>query len=224
LGLLAPQPCISLLAHALDLGLTCLAALLVYAIARRLDQPAFVGLLAAVFVAWFTDESMISMEGSNPTKLTLVPSTLAMYAYIRALDTNPVGRWWAVAAGGAGMLAGLAKQPGLLTLVAMVAYTLTGSPRGDRRRVCLGLGIGAVVVLLAVCLYLWRIGSLAGFVDEAWLYNGQRFLIGYWQTPAGLTSPATRIDHVATESAGLLFVGAARNSSVDRVALHQTRS
>ena len=39
-GVLAPQPCVSLLAHALDLGLTCLGALLVYAIARRLDQPA----------------------------------------------------------------------------------------------------------------------------------------------------------------------------------------
>ena len=77
-GVLAPQPCVSLFAHALDLGLTCLAAFLVYAIARRLGQPAFVGLLAAVFVAWFTDESMMSMEGSNPTKLTLVPSTLAM--------------------------------------------------------------------------------------------------------------------------------------------------
>ena len=207
-GVLAPQPCVSLFAHALDLGLTCLAAFLVYAIARRLGQPAFVGLLAAVFVAWFTDESMISMEGSNPTKLTLVPSTLAMYAFIRALDANAGGRWWAVLAGGAGMLAGLAKQPGLITLVALFTYTFTGSLRGARQTLCLGLGTGAGAVLAAVCLYLWRIGSLAGFVDEAWLYNVQRFLIGYWQTPAGLTSPATRIDHVATESAGLLFVGA----------------
>jgi hypothetical protein len=197
-----------LLAHGLDLALTCLTALLAYAIARRLHQPVFVGVLAAVFVAWFTGESMISMEGSNPTKLTLVPSTLAMYAFIRALETPRSSRTWTLAAGGAAMLAGLAKQPGLMTLVALLAYTLIGAPKAERRRLSLGIVAGAVVVLAAVCFYLWRIGSLAGFLDEAWLYNVQRFVIGYWQTPAGLTSPATRIDHIATDAAGLLFVGA----------------
>src|SRR5712691_9210598 len=78
-GTLAPQPCISLLAHALDFGLTCLAALLVYAIARALGLRTAVGVLASLFVVWFANASMISMEGSNPTKLTLVPSTLAVY-------------------------------------------------------------------------------------------------------------------------------------------------
>src|SRR5439155_20526418 len=77
-----------------------------------------------------------------------------------------------------------------------------------RRGLCIRVAIGAGVVLLVTCIYLWRVGSLAGFLDEAWLYNAQRFLIGYWQTPAGLTSPATRIDRVAAQAAGLLFVGA----------------
>ena len=83
---------------------------------------------------------------------------------------------------------GAAQQPGLITLVVLFAYTLTGPVRGERRRLCLELGAGAMVVLVATCLFLWRIGSLAGFMDEAWLYNVQRFLIGYWQTPAGLIS------------------------------------
>src|SRR5579859_4250217 len=82
-GTLAPQPCISLLAHTFDLAVTCLAALVVYAIARRLGQPVLVGLLAAVFVVWFANESMISMEGSNPTKLTMLPGAVAVYAFIR---------------------------------------------------------------------------------------------------------------------------------------------
>src|SRR5205823_4819475 len=60
-GILAPQPCVSLLAHTLDLGLTCLAGALAYLIARRLELPAFVGVLAAVFIAWFANVSMISM-------------------------------------------------------------------------------------------------------------------------------------------------------------------
>src|SRR4030088_2007584 len=93
-GALAPQPCVSLLEHAFDLGLTCLAGLLAYAIARRLELSTLVGLIAAVLIAWFTNVSMISMEGSNPTKLTLVPSTLAVYAFVRALDHNRAAGWW----------------------------------------------------------------------------------------------------------------------------------
>jgi hypothetical protein len=207
-GSLAPQPCIGLLAHSLDLALTCVAAWLVYAIARRLELRPFFGVIAAVLVAWFSNASMISMEGSTPTKLTLVPSSLAVYAYLRALPRAHLG--WAGLAGAAGILAGLAKQPGLLTLVALIAYTLPAAVRGvpGARRVSAGMALGALVLLAPVLLYLALIGSLAGFVDQAWRYNAERFLIGYWQTPAGLASPATRIDRVATEAAGLLFVGA----------------
>ena len=212
-GTLAPQPCISLLAHAFDLALTCLTALVVYALARRLGQPALVGLLAAVFVVWFANESMISMEGSNPTKLTMLPGALAVYAFTRARASSAISWPWAILAGAAGLTAGLAKQPGLMTLIALFAYTLPGLFRGAAsapraRRLCLGMAAGALVAVIAVMLIMARSGSLGGFIDNAWIYNSQRFLIGYWQTPAGLASPSARIDRVATQAAGLLFVGA----------------
>jgi hypothetical protein len=63
-------------------------------------------------------------------------------------------------------------------------------------------------VLAPTLVYLGAIGSLRGFVQQPWGYNTDRILIGYWQAPAGLTSPATRIDHIVTDAAGLLFVGA----------------
>ena len=206
-GTLAPQPCISLLAHGLDLGLSWIAALLVYAIARAAGLGAGVGVLASVFVAWFANASMISMEGSNPTKLTLVPSTLAVYAFLRSLNSQRAPLAWGFVAGVAGLSAGLAKQPGLMTLVALFAYALPRAFRAApaRRRV-VAMSLGAMVAAVAAMLFLWRVGSLGAFVDQAWRYNAERFLIGYWQTPAGLTSPATRIDRVLTEAAALLFV------------------
>ena len=75
-------------------------------------------------------------------------------------------------------------------------------------RLLAGMGAGALVVIALTLAYLAVIGSLGGFLDQAWRYNAERFLIGYWQTPAGLTSPATRVDRVAAEAAGLLFVAA----------------
>src|SRR5260370_9337846 len=70
------------------------------------------------------------------------------------------------------------------------------------------MALGALALLAPILLYLGLIGSLGGFIDQAWRYNAERFLSGYWQTPAGLASPATRIDRIATEAAALLFVGA----------------
>jgi hypothetical protein len=208
-GMLAPQPCIGLLAHALDFGLSCIAALLVYSIARAMGLRAGVGVLASVFVVWFANASMISMEGSNPTKLTLVPSTLAVYTYVRSLGSGRAQAGWAFVAGVAGLFAGFAKQPGLMTLVALFAYALPAAFHADAaRRRLLMMTLGAVSAALATAFGLWRVGSLGAFIDEAWRYNAERFLIGYWQTPAGLTSPATRIDHVLTEAAALLFIGA----------------
>jgi hypothetical protein len=205
---LAPQPCVGLAAHGLDVTLTFATAGLSYAIARQLGLRRLVGVLAALFVVWFANESMISMEGSTPTKLTLLPSALAVYSYLRALDGGR--RAWALLAGAAAMLAVLAKQPGLMTLVALVAFLLPGLLRGGaaERRVLVGLGVGGALVLLPTVAYMAWIGSLAGFWDQPWVYNLQRLVAGYWQTPAGLTSPATRIDRVVLQSAGLLFVGA----------------
>jgi hypothetical protein len=207
-GPLVPQPCISLLAHTFDLGLTFVTAWLVYAIARRLGLRPLFGLLAAVAVVWFANESMISMEGSTPTKLTLVPSTLAVYAYLRAFPTGHLG--WAILAGGAAMLGVMAKQPALMTLFTLFACLAPGVVRGcgPQRRVLAGLGVGLVVVLVPFLAYLAIVGSLGGFLDQPWRYNLERLVVGYWQTPAGLTSPATRVDRVAGQSAGLLFVAA----------------
>ena len=207
-GTLAPQPCISVLAQVLDLALTCVAGWLAYAIARRLELRPLVGVIAALLVAWFANASMISMEGSTPTKLTLVPSTLAVYAYLRVERRGRLG--WAIVSGAAGMLAGFAKQPGLLTLLALLAFSLPGLLRGDgtARRTLAGGGLGVFIVLVPTLTYIGAIGSLGGFLDQAWRYNAERFINGYWQTPAGLFSPATRIDRVATEAAGVLFVSA----------------
>jgi hypothetical protein len=207
-GTLVPQPCIGVLAHAIDLALTCITAGLVYAIARRLALRPLVGVFAALLVVWFANESMISMEGSTPTKLTLVPCTLAVYAYLRAMPDGRLG--WAVLAGAAAMLGVLTKQPALVTLAALAAYTLPGVFRGSppARRVLIGLGFGAVVVLAPAIVYFAAIGALGGFVAQPWTYNLERFVVGYWQSSAGLTSPATRIDRVVGDAGGLLFVGA----------------
>jgi len=207
-GTLVPQPCISVLAHTFDLLLTCITAGLVYAIARRLELRPLLGVFAGLLVVWFANESMISMEGSTPTKLTLVPCTLAVYAYLRAMPDGRLG--WAFLAGVAAMLGVLTKQPALVTLVALVAYTLPGVIRGElpARRVLLGLGFGALVVLLPVIVYFASVGALGGFVAQPWTYNLERFVVGYWQSSAGLTSPTTRIDRVVADAGGLLFVGA----------------
>jgi hypothetical protein len=100
-----------------------------------------------------------------------------------------------------------------MTLIALYAYSVPAifgsrATAAHAMRICLALSAGVVGAAALTALFLWRIGSLGGFVDQTWRYNAERFLIGYWQTPAGLTSPATRIDRVATEAAGLLFVGA----------------
>jgi hypothetical protein len=199
---------VGLVDHALDLLLTFVTAGLSYAIARRLGLRPLVGVLAALFVVWFANESMISMEGGTPTKLTLVPGTLAIYATLRALDRGSFG--WSLLAGIAAMAAVMAKQPGLMTLITMLLFIAPGLLRGGRveRRFVLGVAGGGLLVLLPTVAYMAWIGSLQGFWDQPWGYNLARLVSGYWQTPAGLTSPATRIDRVVAQSAGLLFVGA----------------
>src|SRR5947207_924502 len=82
-------------------------------------------------------------------KLPLVPSTLAVYAYIRSLGSGRGLAGWAFVSGVAGLSAGLAKQPGLMTLVALFAYTLPSAFRADAaRRRLLALSLGAVAAAL----------------------------------------------------------------------------
>jgi hypothetical protein len=206
---LTPQPCVSTLANLLDLTLTFVAAGLTYGIARRLDFRPTIGAFAALLVVWFANESMISMEGSTPTKLTLVPSTLAVFAYLRSQPNGRIG--WALVSGSTAMLGVLTKQPALMTLLAIVVDMLPGLVRGARseRRLLLGFSAGALIVLAPALAYLGWIGSLGGFLDQPWSYNLERFVAGYWQTPGRFTAPATRIDLVVRESGGLLFIGAA---------------
>jgi hypothetical protein len=95
-------------------------------------------------------------------------------------------------------------------LIAMLIYLAPGVVRGraPERTILGGLVLGGVVVLVPTVVYLAAIGSLQGSWSQPWVYNLQRLVGGYWQTPAGLTSPATRVDRVVAQSAGLLFVGA----------------
>jgi hypothetical protein len=203
-----PQPCVSTVAHLLDLTLTFVAAGLSCGIARRLGFRLAVGAFAALLVVWFANESMISMEGSTPTKLTLVPSTLAVFAYLRSAPEGRIG--WSIVSGAAAMLAVLAKQPALMTLLTIVVAMLLGVFRGTRaeRRLLRGFGAGALIVLAPVLAYMGWVGSLGPFLDQAWRYNLERFGAGYWQSAAGLTAPATRIDGVVSQSGGVLFIGA----------------
>lgn len=205
---LTPQPCVSTIAHLLDLALTFVAAGLSYLIARRLGFGRAISALAAVLVVWFANESMISMEGSTPTKLTLVPCTLAILAYVRSVQTGRIG--WSIVSGAAAMVGVLVKQPALMTLLTILVAMLPGVARGARaeRRLLLGFGGGALIVLVPVLAYMASIGALGGFLDQPWTYNLERFVAGYWQTGKGLSTPATRIDLVVRESGGLLFVGA----------------
>jgi hypothetical protein len=109
------------------------------------------------------------------------------------------------------MLAVLAKQPALMTLftlLAAVGFGVDRDARGGERRLLLTFAIGGLLVLAPVLAYLAWIGSLGGFLDQPWRYNLERLVAGYWQTPAGLMTPATRIDGVVSQSGGLLFVGA----------------
>ena len=207
-GAFVPQPCVNLVAQGLDLALTFVTAGLVYAIARQLELRPLTGVFAALMVVWFANESMISMEGGTPTKLTLVPCTLAVYVYLRALPEGHLG--WAILAGAAALLGVLTKQPALVTLAALVAYSIPGLIRGapEPRRAILGLTLGVAAVLVPTLMFFAATGALGGFLDQPWVYNVERFVVGYWQTPAGLSSPATRIDRIASDAAGVLFVGA----------------
>src|SRR6266851_1175724 len=112
---LTPPSCIGLVAHGMDLLLSVLTALVVGGIARRSGGSACVTGCAALLVVGFADQVMLSQEGNNPSTLTLLPSSLAVWAYLGHVQAGRGSRG-ALLAGVAGAIAGLAKQPALLTL------------------------------------------------------------------------------------------------------------
>src|SRR5215469_16935135 len=106
---LAPQSCTGLAAHLLDLLLSVATGLLAAAIVVRCRGSTAAAAVAALLTVGFADQAMLSQEGSNPSKLTLVPSTLAVWAYLHSLDSpRPVAT--AAFAGALAAVGGLAKQ------------------------------------------------------------------------------------------------------------------
>jgi hypothetical protein len=194
---IAPQSCTGLVAHSLDLLLSVVAALVVAAMVRRGGGSTATAAVAALLVVGFADQVMLSQEGSNPSKLTLVPTSVAVWAYLASEDEHG-GRCWALLAGTAGTIAGLAKQPALLTLAALVG---DAAWRRDRTRMTsLLLGSGATLAIVYGALA--AVGSLEGFVAQTWIYNLERTVSGYFVNPA--KPPVIGLDRVLLESAGTL--------------------
>jgi hypothetical protein len=194
---LAPQSCTGLAAHVVDLLLSVASALVVAAIARRCGGSRATAAVAALLVVGFADQTLLSQEGSNPSKLTLLPSSLAIWAYLGSLADDRPWRH-ALLAGAAAAVAGLAKQPALLTLVALAGHAAW---RRDSTRL-IGLLIGTATTLAVAGVALAAAGSFDGFVAEAWVYNVERVLLGYFVHPA--KPPVIGLDRVLAESAGAL--------------------
>jgi hypothetical protein len=121
---------------------------------------------------------------------------------VRSLGSGR-GAAWAVLAGVAAATAGFAKQPALLTLVALLAHATWSR---DRRRGA-ALLAGASLTSASLCAGLAAVGSLDGFVAQAWVYNIQRTLDGYFLHPS--KDPEITLGRVLTEGAGSLVVLAA---------------
>jgi hypothetical protein len=217
-----PLPCVGQVAGWLDLAATLVCGVLTYLAARAAGGVADaaeaapgcptgrgVGWLAALQVVYFANLAMLSVGGSVPSKLTLVPSVLALWAYLRARRSD--GRGWPPLAGAAGVVAVLAKQPALLTLVALgtaAAWEATRSPAAVRR--LRGLVAGVVGTAALALAWLAAAGGLGGFLDQAWGYNLARVVAGNWHAAAeGLTAPSVfRLDGVVRDALALPVVGA----------------
>lgn len=196
------------LAHVLDGALSVAVAGIVGATARRLGSSNGVSAVAAVLTVGFANLSMFSQEGSTPTKLALLPSTLAVWSYIRASGDSRNSWRWALLAGAAGGAAMLSKQPAVLTLVALAGHATWLRAR-SRHNHLLPLLAGAATVIGVSLAYLGWIGAFGAFVDQVLTYNLQRVLLGYWHSADGLRAPAIRLDRIIREAAAALFIMAA---------------
>lgn len=204
------------LAHQADVVLSAAAAACVWWTARELGVRSGAAILAAIVTAAFANMSMFSQEGSNPTKLVLLPSTLAMCAYARGL-TRPDHRVrWFVLAGALATVAMLAKQPAALLLAGLLAHATWHASRGHRveRRFAAARALlgGAGLVALATAGIFLALGGLGEFIGQALTYNLDRILLGYWHSAQGIKTPTFRLDRVVRESSGaalfaLTFIG-----------------
>jgi hypothetical protein len=154
---------------------------------------------------------MLSVGGSVPDKLTLAPSLLALWAWLRAQQSNHLA--WPVVSGVAAVVAMLAKQPALLTLIALgsaaVWDTRPGQPAAKKRLVGFAGGVAGAVLLTVGWLAAVGPAALGGFVDQVWAYNLTRVAAGNWHAAAaGLTEPSVfRLDNVARDALALPLVG-----------------
>jgi hypothetical protein len=206
-----PLPCPGQVASWLDVALTLVCGLLTYAAARAAGGSARVGWVAALLVVYFTNLAMLSVGGSVPDKLTLAPSLLALWAWLRSQQPDRVA--WPVVSGVAAVVAVLAKQPALLTLVALgsaaVWDTRLGQPAAKKRLVGFAVGVAAAVLVTVGWLAVVGPAALGGFVDQVWAYNLTRVVAGNWHAAAaGLTEPSVfRLDNVARDALALPLVG-----------------
>jgi hypothetical protein len=196
------------LAHVLDGALSVAAAGFVGGIARRLGSSAGVAAVAALLTVVFANLSMFSQEGSTPTKLALLPSTVAVWAYVRSCDNSRNGWRWALFSGAAAAVAMLCKQPAVLTLIALGGHALWRRAHATQNHL-VPVMAGFAAVLGASVAYLGWLGVLGAFVEQVWLYNLQRVLLGYWHSAEGLRGPTIRLDRIIREAAAALFLTAA---------------
>jgi hypothetical protein len=204
-----PLPCAGQVANALDMVATLVCGILCYLTAREAGGGRDVGWLAALLVVYFANLAMLSVGGSVPSKLTLVPCVLAVWAFLRARRSS--GWAWPATAGAASVLAVLAKQPALLTVVALGSAAVWEAFQStSARRRLQGFALGAVWTGVVAGGWLALAGGLGGFLEQVWSYNVARIVAGNWHAAAeGLTSPSVfRLDNVVRDALALPMVGA----------------
>jgi 4-amino-4-deoxy-L-arabinose transferase-like glycosyltransferase len=152
-------------------------ALVVGAIARRLAGER-AGRWAAICYAIFSAAYTPKMLAGNTEMFAVLPGAIAVWCYLRARD----GRLrWYVAAGAAGAVALLCKQVALATFAALLADRgLAGlrTPLRALRDLAL-LVVGFAVVVVAMAMYLRRLGVWDDAVFWTWTY------VLHYYLPAG---------------------------------------
>jgi 4-amino-4-deoxy-L-arabinose transferase-like glycosyltransferase len=141
-------------------------------IAKRLYDDAS-GWIAAVFYAIFSVGFYPKMQAANTEMFAVLPSTLAGFAYIEARRVNRTYYLFL-----AGLFAGLAilfKQTAALLPFALAMGSVVNTWRKERRflpgiEASALLGLGVLVALIPMALYLHVWGVLEDAVFWTWTY------------------------------------------------------